>query len=118
MSVMELLAKGWDWAISSGKGEIAIAGIAGSAVSVALEWTGVMSGVRRIFVGATTAFFLSPVGVPLFQWAFGAIDIPPDQAAGVSGFVTGLSGVIIVETLLTALRIRKNELAGDRHEQN
>ncbi|WP_331373759.1 hypothetical protein [Sinorhizobium chiapasense] len=118
MTFWDFVSKAWDWAISSGKGEVAIAGIAGSAVSVALEWTGVMSGFRRLFVGATTAFFLSPVGVPLFQWAFGTIDIPPDQAAGVSGFVTGLSGIIIVETFLTALRLRKHELAGDRHEQN
>lgn len=118
MTFWDLLSKTWDVAASSGKGEIALAGIAGSAVSVALEWTGVLSGIRRLFVGATTAFFLSPIGVPLFQWAFGAIDIPPDQAAGVSGFVTGLSGIIIVETFLGALRLRKAELGGGLHDED
>ncbi len=57
----------WEW-IASGKGEMALAGIAGSAVSVAMEWSGFMAGIRRLFVGAVTAYFLAPVGLPLFKW--------------------------------------------------
>jgi len=101
----------WEWFATS-KGEIALAGIAGSAVSVAMEWTGFLSGVRRLFVGAVTAYFLAPVGLPIFEWALGHIDVPLDQSAGVGGFILGIGGVIIVEIILKTLRIRRAEIGG------
>ena len=100
----------WEW-ISSGKGEVALAGIAGSAVSVVMEWTGIMAGIRRLFVGAVTAYFLAPVGLPMFAWTLGKIDVPSEQAAGVGGFILGIGGVIIVEIILKAFRIRKAEIS-------
>lgn len=106
----------WDF-ITSGKGEIAIAGLMGSAVSVAMEWNGVVSGIRRLFIGSAAAYFLSPVGVPLFQWTFGQISIPAENAAGVGGFVTGIAGVILIEIFLNLLRIRKSELGKVRNDQ-
>jgi hypothetical protein len=99
----------WEW-IASGKGEIALAGMAGSAVSVAMEWSGVISGVRRLFVGAVTAYFLAPVGIPMFKWVLGRIDVPVEQSAGVGGFILGIGGVIIVEIILKAFRIRRAEI--------
>lgn len=104
MSIFE-----WFW---SGKGEIALAGIAGSAVSVAMEWTGFWSGLRRLVVGALTAYFLAPVGLPIFRLVLGQIDVPVEQSAGVGGFILGIGGVIIVEIILKAFRIRRAEMKG------
>jgi len=101
-----------EW-LSSGKGEIALAGIAGSAVSVAMEWNGFLSGGRRLFVGAVTAYFMAPLGVPLFQWALGHLEVPGEQAAGVGGFIMGIGGVIIIEIMLKAFRLRSAELGGE-----
>jgi hypothetical protein len=102
MNLFEQLAQ-------SGRLEVAIAGIFGSAVHVVMEWNGVASGLRRLFVGASTAFFMSPVGVPLFQIAFSAIDIPPEHAAGFGGFVTGVAGVIIIEIFLNTVKSFRKE---------
>ncbi|MFN7125302.1 MAG: hypothetical protein ACK4M8_05425 [Allorhizobium sp.] len=102
MSILE-----WFW---SGKGEIALAGIAGSAVSVAMEWTGFWSGMRRLVVGALTAYFMAPIGLPIFRWVLGQIDVPVEQSAGVGGFILGIGGVIIVEIILKAFRIKRAEL--------
>tara|TARA_R110002012_G_scaffold315261_1_gene528884 strand:- start:1617 stop:1949 length:333 start_codon:yes stop_codon:yes gene_type:complete len=99
----------WDW-LTSAKGEIALAGIAGSAVSVAMEWSGMWSGARRLFIGAVTAYFMAPVGIPVFQWTLGRIDIPSEQSAGVGGFIIGIGGVIIVEIILKAFRIKRAEM--------
>jgi len=96
----------------SGKGEMALAGIAGSAVSVVMEWTGVLSGIRRLFVGAVTAYFMAPVGLPLFQWSLSNIEVPSEQAAGVGGFILGIGGVIIVEIILKMFRLRHAEIKG------
>ncbi|MBO3760338.1 hypothetical protein [Ciceribacter sp. L1K22] len=100
----------WDW-LASAKGEIALAGIAGSAVSVAMEWSGVGSGIRRLFIGGVTAYFLAPIGIPMFQWALGKITVQPEHAASVGGFIIGIGGVIIVEIILKAFRIRSAEIA-------
>ncbi|AAL49615.1 unknown [Sinorhizobium phage PBC5] len=106
----------WDW-INSGKGEALLAGFAGSAVSVAMEWNGVPSAVRRLFVGGVTAYYLSPLGVPLFQWALGQLEVGGEQAAGVGGFIIGVGGVIIVEIILKAFRIRSRELRVSRDDK-
>ncbi len=106
----------WEW-VATGKAEVALAGVAGSAVSVAMEWTGVISGVRRLFVGAVTAYFLAPVGLPMFKWVLGQIDVPVEQSAGVGGFVLGIGGVIIVEILLKAFRIRRAEIRSSNDDQ-
>jgi hypothetical protein len=106
----------WEYLLS-GKAEAALAGIAGSAVSVAMEWTGFKSGIRRLFVGAVTAYFLAPVGLPLFKWGLGHIDVPPEQSVGVGGFILGIGGVIIVEIILKAFRIKRAELGSDRNDK-
>lgn len=98
----------WDF-LSTAKAEIAIAGIAGSAVSVVMEWEGFIPGIRRLFVGAVTAFFLGPVGVPVFSWAFGKIDIPQEHAASVGGFLMGITGVVLVEIILKAAKLKRKE---------
>lgn len=108
----------WEQLSQTVKLEVAIAGTIGSAVHVAMEWNGFGSGLRRLFVGAATAFFMSPVGVPLFQMAFSAIDIPTDKAAGFGGFVTGVAGVIIIEIFLNTAKAFRKERGLPHEEQS
>lgn len=92
------------------KGELALAGLAGSAVSVIMEWEGFIPGIRRLFVGTVTAFFLGPVGIPMFSWAFGQISIPQEHSASVGGFLMGITGVVLVEIILRMIKLRKQRL--------
>lgn len=106
----------WDW-ITSSEGKLALAGVAGSAVSVAMEWTGVLSSLRKLFVGAMAAYFLNPLGMPLFQWALGSLNVPEEQSASVGGFIIGVGGVVIIEIILKAFRIRHAEIGRSRHDE-
>lgn len=106
----------WDW-VTTSEGKLALAGVAGSAVSVAMEWTGVLSSLRKLFIGAVTAYYLSPLGMPLFQWALGSMSVPEEQSASVGGFIIGIGGIIIVEIILKAFRIRHAEIGRSRHDE-
>lgn len=106
----------WDW-LSASEGKVALAGIAGSAASVAMEWIGAVSSMRKLFVGAVTAYYLSPIGTTLFQWAFGTLSVPEEQSASVGGFIVGIGGIIIVEIILKAFRLRHAEIGRSRHDQ-
>lgn len=102
-----------EW-ITTPKGDLTLAGLAGSAVSVVMEWSGFKAGLRRLFVGAVTAYYMGPVGVPLFQWALGHISIEEGQSSSIGGFIMGVAGVIIVEIMLKAFRLRSAELVQGR----
>jgi hypothetical protein len=106
----------WETWLQTGRVEIAIAGLIGSAVHVVMEWQGYASGLRRLFVGAAAALFMSPVGIPIFQKCFAMVSIPPEHAAGFGGFVTGVSGVIIIEIFINSLKLMKKE-GRIRHDQ-
>lgn len=98
----------WEW-LQSAKGELAVSGVAGAAVSAITEWEGTLSAVRRLVVGAITAFFLGPaLGIPLFSWIFVEMKVPDEHATSVGGFLTGVGGVIIIEIILKALRLKKS----------
>ncbi len=100
----------WDF-LSTSKGEIALAGAAGAAVSVAMEWSGWAAGMRKFFIGAVTAYFTGPIGVPLVEWSIGKfIAIPESNSAGAGGFLMGIGGVVIAEIMLKAFRLRRDEL--------
>ena len=107
----------WDY-VSVDDMKTALAGVAGSAVSVAMEWNGILPGLRRLFVGAVTAYFLAPIGIPLFQWTLGHLDVPGEQSASVGGFIIGIGGVIIVEIILKAFRIRSAEIGKGLHRHD
>ncbi|KIP99068.1 hypothetical protein RU07_20535 [Agrobacterium tumefaciens] len=105
----------WEW-LSSSEGKVALAGIAGSAVSVAMEWTGPWASLRKFFVGGVAAYYLSPLGTIFFQWAFGKLSVPEEQSASVGGFIVGIGGIIIVEIILKAFRLRHAEIGRSRHD--
>ncbi len=96
----------WEW-LDTARGEVAVAGIAGAAVSAVMEWEGLIPSTRRFFVGFVTAFFLGPVGIPLLAWLFPKINVPVEHAASVGGFVIGVSGIILIEIFLSVLKLKK-----------
>lgn len=96
-----------DW-LSSEKGQLLQSGLAGSAVSAAMEWTGFMPAVRKIVVGTLCALYLSPLAVPLLGTVLGIAKVPRENAAGVSGFLMGVTGIIVIEILLKAFRWRRD----------
>lgn len=101
----------WDW-FGSDKGQLLIAGIAGAAVSAVMDWTTIRAATRRFIVGATTAYFMGPAGIPVFEWVFGKVNIPVEQSTSVGGFVMGVGGIVIVEIIMKTLRLRRDDLKG------
>ncbi len=106
----------YEW-MTSARGELTLAALAGSAVSAVFEWEGILPGIRRIFVGTVTAYFLGPVSIPLFQWVFGKIDVPPESASSVGGFFVGVVGMIIIEVMLKVMRHKRDELTKDQNNE-
>lgn len=99
----------WDW-LSQGKGELLTAGFLGSVVSAAMEWTGTLPAIRKIVVGTICAVYLSPLALPLLSWILAGINVPPESAAGMSGFLTGVTGIVIIEIILKAFRLKRDGL--------
>lgn len=99
----------WE-ALSSDGGKLVLGGVFGSAVAGVFEWKGVLATIRKIFVGAVTAYYLGPIGVPLFQWAGGLAHIPMEPSTSVGGFVIGVGGMTIVEFLVKVWRFRLREM--------
>lgn len=113
-----------EW-IAGEKGQLLQAGLAGSAVSAAMEWTGFLPSIRKIVVGTLCALYLSPLAVPILGWALGIAQVPEENAAGVSGFLMGVTGIIVIEIVLKAFRYRRDhdfrpgrrrrDMGGDAH---
>lgn len=97
----------FDW-LTGEKGQLLQSGLAGSAVAAAVEWTGIMPSLRKIIVGSLCALYLSPIAVPMLSWALGMGGIPIENAAGVSGFLMGVGGIIVIEIVLKAFRFRRD----------
>ncbi|WP_176085938.1 hypothetical protein [Martelella sp. HB161492] len=105
MNILDLLA--------SEKSNVALAGLFGASAAAAMEWRGFLPTIRRIFVGGVTAYFLGPVGVPLFQWAGGLANVPLEPSASVGGFVMGVGGMTIVEFIVKVWHFRLREVEHD-----
>ncbi|PZU85210.1 MAG: hypothetical protein DI528_12810 [Shinella sp.] len=100
----------WEW-LASAKGDVALAGVAGAAVSATLEWGGWNPFLRKMFVGSVTAYYTAPVGGPLVEWSIGhLITISEASSASAGGFVFGVGGIVIAEIILNAFRLRREEL--------
>lgn len=87
-------------------GKLLTAGLAGSAVSVAMEWTGWMPALRKIVVGSLCAMYLSPLAIPMLEWALGVINVPTENGATLGGFLMGVVGIVIIEIIVKAFRLR------------
>ncbi|WP_378952029.1 hypothetical protein [Mesorhizobium sp. ANAO-SY3R2] len=99
----------WEW-FSTGKGELLQAGFLGSVVAAVMEWNGVIPALRKIIVGTICALHLSPVALPLLAWALGNLQVPQENAAGLSGFLMGVTGIIVIEIILKAFRLRRDDM--------
>lgn len=99
----------WEW-LAGDKGQLLVAGTAGAVVSSIMEWTGVLPALRKIAVGATTAYFLSPLAVPFLGWLLDGISVPTENAAGMSGFLMGVLGIVVIETIYRAAQIKLRNL--------
>lgn len=98
-----------DW-WQSGKADLLTAGLAGSAVSAAMEWTGVIPAIRKFVVGTLAALYLSPLAVPLLAWVLDGLQVPPENASGMSGFLMGIVGIVVIEIILKAFNLRRDSL--------
>ena len=59
--------------------------------------------VRVFAVGTLSSYFLSPLVEPVLEFTFGrALDIDPARIAGMSGFVAGATGLLIIEIAMRA----------------
>jgi len=94
---------GW---VQGESGKLLVAGLAGPAVSAAMEWTGILPAVRKIIVGSCCAMYLSPLAVPMLSWALGGLQVPQENAATLGGFLMGVVGIIIIEIIVKAFRMR------------
>lgn len=103
----------FDWLTQffGSKAELALAGMAGAAVSSAAEWNGFLSAIRRIIIGTLCAMWLSPLGIPLLKLILGGLDVPKDNAAGVSGFLMGVLGIVFIEFILRIFRVKLGKQA-------
>lgn len=100
-----------EW-LSSPTGQLGIAGLVGSAVAAAMEWGGIVSASRRLFVGTASAVFLGPLAIPLLEWALGGINVPQDNAAGMGGFLMGVVGIVFIEIVMKAFNIKRDQMNG------
>lgn len=96
-------------------GELATAGLAGAAVSAAMEWSGFLPAVRKIIVGTLCALYLSPLAIPLLSLVLGGLNVPPEKTAGMSGFLMGVLGIVVIEILLKVFRLHGIYRAGPLH---
>mgnify|MGYP001616019077 CR=1 FL=1 len=100
----------WDWA-TTGRGADLIAGMAGASVAVALEWSGWPAGLRKLFIGAVTAYYTGPIGVPAVQWSIGHfVNVSETHSSSAGGFIMGVGGIVIAEIILKAWRLRRDEM--------
>jgi hypothetical protein len=87
-------------------GKLLTAGLSGSAVSVAMEWTGVLPAIRKIVVGSACAMYLSPLAVPMLEWGLGVVNVPEENGATLGGFLMGVVGIVIIEIIVKGFRLR------------
>lgn len=99
----------WEW-LGSEKGELITAATAGGIVSAAMDWTGFIPAARKIVVGAISAYFLSPLAIPFVGWILDGISVPEDKALGMSGFIMGVLGIVVIDTLIRAAQIKLGTL--------
>lgn len=90
-----------------GKTELIVSGLAGSIVAAVTKWDGWTATLRKLIVGTIAAMYLSPLAAPIIRAGFGVIDVPKEGADGVSGFVVGMCGIVIIEVMMNAVKFQR-----------
>lgn len=96
----------WDWLTASEKGELLVAATAGGIVSAAMDWNGILPATQKLVVGAISAYFLSPLAIPFLGWILEGLSVPEDKVLGMSGFIMGVIGIVVIETIKKAAQIK------------
>jgi len=99
----------WEW-LQSDKGVVMIAGLVGAGVSAAMDWDGPIKAARALFVGGACAYYMHPLAIPLVEWVLSGFRANPENAIGASGFIMGAVGIIIVEIIREAFKLRRDSL--------
>lgn len=99
----------WHQLIAS-KAEIAMAGLAGGVAASVSDWRGWLVLSRMVVVGVLCAIYLSPFALPVIESSLSWLKLDDDAGPAASGFLMGAFGLIFIEFLLAAVRIR---LKGD-----
>lgn len=94
----------------SESGQTLIAGGAGAAASAVHRWPGFFGFLRIMVVGTSMAFYLGDYASPLFKWLAGIADLPTDKATYSGAFLVGATGIVLFETILLAVSLKRKEL--------
>lgn len=95
-----------DW-ISGEAARVVFAGAMGGGVAALAKQGHWREKVRVFLVGTMSSYFLSPLVEPLLEFAFGrTLNIDPGRIAGMSGFVAGATGLLMVEIVMRAISRR------------
>jgi hypothetical protein len=104
-----------DW-LRSESGQVIVAGSAGATAAAFHRWPGYFGFVRTLVIGVSTAYYLGDYATPIFKWAAGIVDLPVEKAANSGAFLVGATGVVLFETLMLAVTLKRNELyKGESH---
>jgi hypothetical protein len=101
---MNLEFLGWD------KTQLVLAGAFGGIVrwmTLRDHWT---DGLIAIVVGAICSFYLSPLAIPALAPLLSGVQVAPESALGVSGFLMGVGGITAAGFVLDLWRARRRML--------
>lgn len=95
-----------DW-LYGDAAKVVFAGAMGGGVAALAKQGRWREKVRVFAVGTMSSYFLSPLVEPLLEFAFGrTLAIDPGRIAGMSGFVAGATGLLMVEIVMRAISRR------------
>lgn len=98
-----------DW-LKSESGQVIIAGGAGATAAAVHKWPGIAGFFRILIVGTLMAYYLGDYAAPLFKWLAGITDLPIHKAKNSGAFLVGATGIVLFETILLAVSLKKKEL--------
>lgn len=98
----------WD-TLSGEKAVIALAGFCGaltSGLAAGKKWGAI---VIHVVAGTLTAYWLAPIGLPLFVQLSGVVGVSPQEGASVGAFLigTGGSAVAVYAARVWSIRTQK-----------
>lgn len=98
-----------EW-LRSESGQVLVAGGAGATAAAFHKWPGFFGFIRILVVGTAMAYYLGDYASPLFKWLAGITDLPAEKASYSGAFLIGATGIVLFETLLLAVSLKRNEL--------